>query len=58
MITVEWRRAEESYIVKQDEIFIHDNANLYSALEFALAVGDTNNEFVEIISIEPESEAS
>ena len=55
MITVEWVEEEESYIVEQEGVFIKDDQDLHSALEFALAVGNAHgigSEEVIVIAVE------
>ena len=57
MITVEWPESEETYIIKIDGTFIHDDDSLHEALKFALAVGDEHSEIVSIQSIGPKEGA-
>ena len=50
-ITVGWDDFEETYIVRQNGTFIRDDESLTLALEFALAVGDANDQRVVVTSM-------
>lgn len=42
---------DDTYIVRQEGEFIKDADDLYEALEFALAVGEANDQRVVVTSI-------